>query len=88
MALSYVWCAEVRTFVMASTANGLKAVETVNRSRRLIWGIGLAILITFAVSIGSGICQAYSVGVINMDSWFFQDGPQSPYKYFAQVMRD
>ncbi len=89
MALSYVWAADMRTFVMAPVSNGLKVIEGIKKNRRrLVWAILLAILITFVLSLGLVIYQAYRHGGINMSSWFFRDGPQQPYMYIQKVMSE
>jgi hypothetical protein len=86
LALSYVWAADLRAFVMAPVANGLKVINGVRRKKgRLIWAIFLAIVITFVLSQGLIIYQAYRIGGINASPWFFQEGPQVPYRYINTV---
>lgn len=88
MALSYVWAAEMRTFVMAPVANGLKVMEGVRKNRRrLIWAIFLAVLISFVLSMGLVVYQAYSHGGLTMSTWFFQHAPQKPLAYVQDVLR-
>ena len=52
LSLAYIWCADIRIFVMALLANGLKLVEDMTRpSRRVVMcGVCLAILIGAAGS--------------------------------------
>ena len=47
LSLAYIWCGDIRIFVMAVLANGLKLIEEMDRkSRRYVfWGIVLALLI-------------------------------------------
>ena len=88
MGMSYIWAAEMRTFVMAPVANGLKAIEGVKRNRRrLIWAIFLAIFISFVLSTGLVIYQGYRHGSVNMSTWFFQEAPQKPLAYIHDVLR-
>ncbi|HIF49911.1 MAG TPA: hypothetical protein EYQ68_08585, partial [Cytophagales bacterium] len=51
LGLNFAWAADVRTFVMASAATGVKlAQETALEGRRLFWAIMGAILVTLAGS--------------------------------------
>ena len=52
LSLAYIWAADIRIFIMALIANGLKLVEHMDRrSRRMVlWGVYLAILIGAAGS--------------------------------------
>ena len=89
MGLSYIWAAEMRTFVMAPVANGLKAIEGVKRNRRrLIWAIFLAVFISFVLSTGVIIYQGYRHGAVNMSGWFFVHAPQKPLAYVQDVLRE
>ena len=89
MGMSYIWAAEMRTFVMAPVANGLKAIENVRRNRRrLIWAIFLAVFISFVLSTGLVIYQGYRHGGVNMSSWFFQSAPQKPLAYVYDILRE
>ena len=47
LSLAYIWCGDIRIFVMAVLANGLKLIEEMDRkSRRYVfWGVVLALLI-------------------------------------------
>ena len=84
MSLTYVWGADLRTFVMASTANSLRIIEGEGRRRRpLFWAIMLSIIITMVSSIWILLKLAYSYGGLNCNDWFFGGGAIAPYNFFA-----
>ncbi|MBT3342104.1 MAG: hypothetical protein HN712_00865 [Gemmatimonadetes bacterium] len=65
--LSYSWAAEMRTTVMASTANGLKLVTGGGiRSHRVFWAILLAILTGLVVASWTTLHLNYTYGGINL----------------------
>ncbi|MBT4504143.1 MAG: hypothetical protein HOC74_40810 [Gemmatimonadetes bacterium] len=72
LGLNFAWAADVRTFVMASAATGLKLAEVTRLEyRRLFWAIVAAILVTLAGSIFAVIKLAYTYGGINLTGWQF-----------------
>ena len=72
LGLNFAWAADVRTFVMASAATGLKIAEVVRLEyRRLFWVIMAAIAASLIGSIWSVVTLAYTYGGINLDGWFF-----------------
>lgn len=72
LGLNFAWSADVRTFVMASAATGLKIAEVVRLEyRRLFWVIMAAIIASLIGSIWSVVTLAYTYGGINLDGWFF-----------------
>ena len=72
LGFSYGWHAEVRSFVMASVANGLKMSEMIRgQKRRLFWAIVLAILVSLAGSSYVTLVMAYEYGGINLNPLFF-----------------
>ena len=76
LGLNFAWAADIRTFVMASAATGLKIAETLKLdSRRLFWAILGAIAITLAGSIWTVTTLAYTYGGINLVGWFFNGLP-------------
>jgi hypothetical protein len=88
LAFTYIWHGDVRTFVMASCADGLKMVEGVRSLRPLFWLLILAIVVTM---VGSGITilyLAYTYGGINLHGWFFDAGPQVPFHFIANKMQN
>lgn len=84
LGFTYVWAADIRTYVMASTANSLKLTEGLGRKQRgIFWAILATVLVSMAVSIVTILYLAYRHGGINLNNWFFRSGPQVPFKYVA-----
>lgn len=82
IAMSYVWCSDIRTFVMASAANGLKMAEVTEQPKRPLFGLmALAILVSAPLSIYLTTRWAYRIGGVTMNSWFFGGGPLAPLKW-------
>jgi len=83
LSLAYIWCADIRVFIMAMCANGLKLIEAMDRkSRRLILlGMYLAIAIGAVGSCWTVLHMAYQHGGINLVGWFFKGGPQTVYNH-------
>jgi hypothetical protein len=72
LGLNFAWSADVRTFVMASAATGLKLAEVTRLEyRRLFWAILLAIIITLFGSAWAVLKIAYAYGGINLTGWQF-----------------
>jgi hypothetical protein len=72
LGLNFAWAADIRTFVMASAATGLKIAEVTRlESRRLFWAILLAILVTLVGSCWAIIELASTYGGINLGGWGF-----------------
>jgi len=84
MAYTYVWAADIRTFVMASCAHGLKLSEYLGRNvRPLFWVILLAIGVSLVGSIWMILHLAYEYGGINLNGWFFGGGTRAPFDYIT-----
>jgi len=84
MSFTYIWSADLRTFVMASTANSLRIMEgECKRKRPLFWVIMLSIIITLVSSIWILLELAYSRGGINCNDWFFVGGARAPFDFFV-----
>ncbi|HGJ65421.1 TPA: hypothetical protein ENS27_08545 [bacterium] len=84
MSFTYIWSADLRTFVMASTANSLRIIEGEGKRKRpLFWVIMLSIIITLVSSIWLLLELAYSRGGINCNDWFFVGGARAPYDFFV-----
>lgn len=89
LGLTFVYSSDVRTFVMASTANGLKIAEELKgRKRIILWAIIISIIITLLSSIWITILLCYKYGGINANQWFFINGPQYPLKYIADKIKN
>ncbi len=89
LGLMFVYTSDVRTFVMAAAANGMKMIEGFRHRRRLIfWSIMLAATFSLVVSVLVTIILSYRYGAINGNNWFFVAGPQYPWKYFAEQIKN
>jgi len=91
LAINYVWSSDIRTYVMASTANGLRMAEITTGSKRpLFWSIWLAIAVALAGSIWITLLLAYTKGGINLNKWFFMggQGPTAPYKWAVEKLQN
>jgi hypothetical protein len=77
LGLAHVWCADLRMFLLAVVANGLKLIDGMDRrSRRLVLrGIGLAIVIGAVGSCWMVLHLAWVHGAVNLDNWRFKSGP-------------
>ncbi|NKB68431.1 MAG: hypothetical protein GKR89_15315 [Candidatus Latescibacteria bacterium] len=72
LALNFPWSADIRTFVMASAATGLKIAQVRGlNGRRLFAAIGLAIVVTLVGSVWAVVELGYRYGGINLTSWQF-----------------
>ncbi|MGQ9879356.1 MAG: DUF6785 family protein [Armatimonadota bacterium] len=84
LGLTWVYSADIRTTVMASSIHGLCLAERTGvRSRGLFWAMMLAIVVSIMASVWSTLVLAYRYGGANLNGWFFIDGPQFPYKWVA-----
>ena len=88
LSFTYVWAADIRTFVLASCANGLKLAEEYLRGskRALFAAIMLAICISLGASIWIVLYLSYTYGGVNLEPWFFISGPQVPFKFVAHEL--
>ncbi len=78
LGLSHIWNSDIRTFVMASTAHGLKLASGVGlRGPRLLFGMVLAIVLATGSALIVTTRQAYLEGGLTLNSWFFNGGPRS-----------
>lgn len=79
LSLAYIWSADIRIFLLAMVANGLKLIQTMDRrSRRVVcWAVVAAIFIGAAGSCWMVFHLAYEYGGINLDSWRFRGGPST-----------
>lgn len=87
MGVSYVWCSDIRTFVMASCCNGLRMCEeTGGKRRRIFWAVMLGLILSMVASVIMAMILAYEHGGINLQSWFFVNGPKYPYRWVVKKM--
>ena len=72
LGMNFPWSADLRTFVMASTATGLKIAEVMRlESRRLFLAIAAAIIVTLVSAAWAITTLAYKYGGINLGGWGF-----------------
>ena len=89
LGLHFAWAADIRTFVMASAATGLKIAEVVRLEyRRLFWAIMAAIVISLIGSMWSVVTLGYSFGGINLDGWFFNGLPHFAGNWITQNIQN
>ncbi len=87
MGLTYVWSSDLRTFVMASAAHGLKMAEAIpGRKRGLFWAMLLAVLGSMASSMWFTMVMAYRRGGAAMNAWFFRGSPFGCYDFIVKKM--
>ena len=87
---TYTWAVDIRTSVMASAINGLKLVDAVGirRTRPLLLGIVLAIVIALVGSVVTTLWLAYTHGGINLQSWFFGGMPRTVFGFVADKINN
>ena len=84
LGFTYIWAADIRTFVMASCANGLKLAENIpGRKRPLFWAMMLSIVLGLVGSVWIVMNLSYAHGGINLNRWFFGGGALAPFNYLA-----
>ena len=91
MAFTYIWVADISTFVLASSANGLKlAAETIGKRRRLLfWAMMLAIAVTCTSSFWVLTRESYLHGGINFvgqGGWSFGGGARYPFEFISRAI--
>ena len=89
LALTYIYAADLRTFPLASSSMSLKIIENSEKNRRaFFWAIFLAIIINIITTLILELKLAYKYGGINLTNWYFVGGPQAPYKYAADIIKN
>jgi hypothetical protein len=83
MGMSYVWLSDMRVFVMATAAHGLKLGQSLPAQRRrpLLWAMAGGILIAAAVSIPLTLYWAYRNGGPTLNDWFWTGAPMAAAKW-------
>lgn len=77
LGLSFAWAADIRTFVMAQAAMGLKLAEVTRLEHsKLFWAILLSVAFTLSGSVFAVMQIAYSYGGINLTGWQFIGLPE------------
>ena len=83
LALTYIWAADIQVFVMGTCAHALKMIEEMDRrGRRLVFaGIVIALFIGSLGSLWMIFHLCFEYGGINMNTYFFRDGPSYAYQF-------
>ncbi len=77
LGLTFAWAADIRTFVMAQAATGLKLAEVTRlEHRKLFWAILISIGATLVGSALAVVQIAYAYGGINLTGWQFIGLPE------------
>lgn len=90
LGLTYTYHSDIRTFPASSTMHAQKIGDDIRTPsmRPLAWVMLGALLIGFVVSSIVVLQLAYSRGGINLRGWFFVRGPQVPFNYVADYLRN
>ena len=89
LGLNFAWAADVRTFVMASAATGMKIADVVRLEyRRLLLAIVAALLVTLAFSYWAVIQLGYSYGGINLGNWHYNGLPPFTGSWITQNLNN
>ncbi len=87
MGIAYVWCSDIRTYVMASAANSLKMADALEDHRpRLFWGMLLALVVAIATSLWFTLHTAYREGSSGMEPWYLRGGPIACYSWVVEKL--
>lgn len=87
MGMSYVWLSDMRIFVMATAAHGLKLVQEVPGNRRPLFGAMVAgILIAMAASIPLTLYWSYQHGGPQLNNWFWVGSPQAAARWVNDMI--
>ena len=88
ISLTYVWCADIRSFVMASAGNGLKLSDEMGRRKRpLFWAMIATVVVAMLGAIWMIMRASYTHGGINMNSWFFRGNVLAPFNYITHYLK-
>jgi len=88
VAYSFVWCADLKVFLMPQIAHALKLAEHIRANKRLIaLAVCIALVVSLAGSIYTVMYLCYAHGGINLEEWYFKGCAQVPFKYIADKMR-
>lgn len=89
LALTYVYSADLRTFPMSASSMSLKIMDRFGKAKRyLFWAIMTAIFVNIIATMIFLLKISYKYGGINLNSWFFKGGPQAPFDYVADLIKN
>ena len=88
LAYSFVWCADLKVFLMPYIAHSFKLIETIKMNKKLItFVIFLAVLISMAGSICTVMKLSYKYGGINLNQWYYRGCSTVPFTYIADKIK-
>ena len=88
VAFTYVWCADIRSFVMASVGNGLKLSDEMgHRKRPLFWAMIVTVVVALVGASWMIMRTSYAHGGINLNSWFFRGNVLAPFNYITYYLK-
>jgi hypothetical protein len=80
--VQFVYCSDIRTFVMVSAANSLRMTTVIESGqKRLFWAYLIGIAVAFAASFWLTLSSGYHIGATTMQGWFFQQVPKLGYDW-------
>jgi len=82
LSMAWVWCSDIRTSVMSSSAHAMYLAR--RKARHLLWVLLLAAGITIVVACVATILLGYRHGAANLGQWFFVLGPQRLFDWTAR----
>jgi len=87
LGFTYVYSADIRTFVMSAASNSLRIVEEIKKRRKWIFScMIIAILVSIVTSLAIDLHLAYTHGGVNLNSWYFGGGPKAPFNWVKDKM--
>ncbi|MBT6145068.1 MAG: hypothetical protein HOH74_06545, partial [Gemmatimonadetes bacterium] len=88
LGMSTTWMGETSANMMVAIVHSLRLVHGVEgTSGRLVWAMGLAVVIALAGSCWTVMYLAHAYGGINLADWYFGGAPRWPFEYAASVVR-
>jgi len=89
LGFTWSWGSDMRSFVMASSANSVRIVSDLPRPRRKLFFVGMmvALVVTFAAASSTVLLLAYRQGGNNLDPWFFKWVPLMPFRYVVSHIK-
>jgi hypothetical protein len=89
LAGSFTWTADIRVFLMPFFAHALKVWHELRTRRRdLLVATGLALVISFVVSVYVTILWAYRYGGLNLSAWLFDGNPRVAFTYASSLIQN
>lgn len=86
---TYGWASDIRTFLMAAIANGLKLLDDPrfrSRKRRVFWCILASLIVSLVVSFTLMLKLAYDIGGVNIHAWFCLGANLLPFNLVSTVV--